>query len=298
MQIIYEHFTFPPDQSFTIRSEMLAIKKYASLRSHENFEIAFIENCSGKRFIGDRIQEFEGPELVLLGSYLPHCWQIDKATDPKVQPQATVIHFFPDFLGQQLLERPEAKPLNELFAKASKGIFFSGDTVTRAKQLMKEMLYETGLKRASLMLQLLEELAQSDTSQILSSSSFKNIEYSSEAQRLNKVFDYIFNNFKEEISLQEVAGILPMAPAAFCRFFKARTNRTLIDFVKEVRIGHAAKLLMEGKHNVTEACYHSGYNNISNFNKYFKEINGLTPRAFKKQFTGSKQESLLQNIGY
>jgi AraC-like DNA-binding protein len=284
MQYIYENFTFPPDQSFTIRSEMLEIKKYTTLKSHVNFEIALIENCTGKRFIGDHIQEFEGTELVLLGSYLPHCWQYYTKLDPRIQPQVTIIHFFPDFLGKQLLEKPEAKQLNELFTKAAKGIAFSGSTLLRAKLVLQEMLFETGLGRAALMLRLLDILAQSDTSQVLSSPYFNVIENSGEAQKINKVFDYIFRHFKEDISLQDVADILPMSPAAFCRFFKTKTNRTLIDFVKEIRIGHAAKLLLEGKHNVTEACYQSGYNNISNFNKHFKEVKGLSPRDFLKQY--------------
>jgi AraC-like DNA-binding protein len=83
-----------------------------------------------------------------------------------------------------------------------------------------------------------------------------------------------------------------MSPAAFCRFFKSKTNRTLIDFVKEVRIGHAAKLLLEGDHNVTEACYHSGYNNLSNFNKHFKDIKGMSPRDFLKQYITAAEKEL------
>lgn len=284
MQYIYENFTFPPDQSFTIRSDMLEIKKYTSLKSHVNFEIALIENCSGKRFIGDHIEDFEGAELVLLGSYLPHCWQFYKTVDAMIQPQVIVIHFFPDFMGKDLLSKPEAKQLNELFAKAAKGISFSGDTITRARVVMQQMLFETGLARAALMLRLLDILAKSENAQVLSSPYFNVIENSTESQKINAVFDHIFLNFRKDISLKEVADLLPMSPAAFCRFFKAKTNRTLIDFVKEVRIGHAAKLLLEGKHNVTEACYDSGYNNISNFNKHFKEIKGLSPRDFLKRY--------------
>jgi len=284
MQYIYENFTFPPDQSFTVRSDMLEIRKYTSLKSHVNFEIALLENCSGKRFIGDHIQDFNGDELVLLGSYLPHCWQYYTAIDPMVQPQAIVIHFFPDFLGKQLLEKPEAKQLNELFLKAAKGILFKGATITDAKMLMRQMLFETGLQRAALLLQLFDLLTRSTSYEILSSPYFNIIENSAEAHKIDKVFDYIFRHFKEEISLQEVSGIIPMSPAAFCRFFKAKTNRTLIEFVKELRIGNAAKLLLEGKHNVTEACYNSGYNNISNFNKHFKEVKGMSPRDFLKQY--------------
>ncbi len=284
MQYIYENFTFPPDQSFTIRSEILEIKRYATLRSHINFEIALLENCSGKRFIGDHIEDFEGTELVLLGSYLPHCWQYYTTIDPMIPPQATIIHFFPDFLGRQFLEKPEARQINDLFDRAAKGVSFSGYSIRNAKLLMQQMLFSTGMARIALMLNLLDMLANADQARVLSSPYYNSVSTSVEAQKINKVFDYIFQNFREEISLKAVADILPMSPAAFCRFFKARTNRTLIDFVKEVRIGNAAKLLLEKKYNVTEACYMSGYNNISNFNKHFKEVKGLSPRDFMRQY--------------
>ncbi|SMO72010.1 AraC family transcriptional regulator [Solitalea koreensis] len=291
MQCIYENYTFPVDQSFSISAEPFEIKKHHTLKSHANFEITLLENCSGKRFIGDHIQNFEGTELVILGSNLPHCWQCDKQPDPMSPPQRTVIRFFPDFLGKQLLEKPEAKQLSELFCKASKGILFTGSTIKKAKKVMREMLVETGMARVALMLRLLDILAQSDTSQVLSSPYFNSIESSSEAQKINKVYDYIFRNFKKDISLQEVADLIPMSPAAFCRFFKAKTNRTLIDFVKEVRISYAAKLLLKGGHNITECCYNSGYNNISNFNKHFKESKGLSPRDFLNQYRMPETEN-------
>jgi AraC-like DNA-binding protein len=294
MENIYEKFTFPPDQSFTVDSYLLEVKRYGTFKSHVDFEITLIENCSGRRFIGDHIQDFESPELVLMGSYLPHCWQYYKATDPSLTTQATVIHFSPDFLGKQLLEKPEAKQINKLFAKAARGISFSGSTVIQAQALMKQMLSGSGLSRAALMLQLLDVLAGSTTYQVLSSAYFNEVENSAEAQKINKVFDYVFRNFKNEIGLQDVSNLVYMSPAAFCRFFKSKTNRTLIDFVKEVRIGHAAKLLLEGHNNVTEACYHSGYNNISNFNKHFKEIKGMPPRDFLKQYI-AEAETIAEN---
>ncbi|HTJ11623.1 MAG TPA: AraC family transcriptional regulator [Dinghuibacter sp.] len=284
MQYIYENFTFQPDQSFTIRSELLEIKKWTSLKSHVNYEIALIENCCGKRFIGDHIEDFEGTELVLMGSYLPHCWQYSKTADPNIQPHAAIIHFFPDFMGKELLAKPEAKGLNTLFDQAAKGLLFTGDTLQSAKMIIQQMLFESGMARVSLMLRLLDILARSTSCRVLSSPYYNSIETSAESKRINVVFDYIFTHFREEISLQEVADLLPMSTAAFCRVFKRKTNRTLTDFLKELRIGHAAKLLLEGKHNVTEACYESGYNNISNFNKHFREIKGLSPRDFVKQY--------------
>jgi AraC-like DNA-binding protein len=284
MQYLYENFTFPADQSFTVRSDIVELKTHTILKSHVNFEIALLENCIGKHFIGDHIQDFEQTELVLLGSYVPHCWQYYQAIDPMIQPHAVVIHFFPDFLGKEFLEKPEAKQLNELFSKAAMGISFTGQTVLRAKMVMQQMLFETGLGRAASMLRLLDILAQSHSAKILSSPYFNAAEGSGDAKKINKIFDYIFSNFQKEITLHDVSGLIFMSPASFCRFFKQKTNRTLSDFVKEIRIGHAARLLMEGRYNVTEACHKSGYNNISNFNKHFREIKGLSPREFIKRY--------------
>lgn len=284
MQHIYENFTFPPDQSFTIRAEELEIKKYTSLKSHVNFEIALLENCTGKRFIGDHIEDFKGDELVLMGSYLPHCWQYYNTINSKRPADAIIVHFYPDFLGKDLLTKPEAVHLNQLFENASKGVLFTGTIVVDAKEILYQMLTATGLTRAVLMLQLLDKLALSTTCKTLSSPSFHIIETSTEANRINRVFDYIFKHFKEDISLQDVASVVPMSTSAFCRFFKMQTNRTLVDFIKEIRIGHAAKLLMEGNYNITETCYKSGYNNISNFNKHFKDVKGSSPRDFAKKY--------------
>lgn len=284
MQYIYENFTFPPDQSFTIRSEQLEVKKYTSLKSHVNFEIALIENCTGRRFVGDHIEDFHGDELVLLGSYLPHCWQYDNLVDPNKNADAIIVHFYPDFLGKDLFSKPEAVFLNQLLANANKGVLFKGEIISEAKQILQQMLTVKGMSRAVLMLELLDKLSLYTTATTLSSPTMSVIENSTEAKRINKVFDYIFNNFKQDISLQDVASIVHMSSSAFCRFFKTHTNRTLVDFIKEIRIGYASKLLMEGNLNITETCFQSGYNNISNFNKHFKDIKGSSPREFSKKY--------------
>jgi len=284
MEYIYENFTFPPDQSFTIRSQFMELKKYSEFKCHVNYEIALIENCSGKRFIGDHIEDFKGAELILMGSYLPHCWQFYNVVDPQIQPHAIIVHFFPDFLGKDLLEKPEAKHLNELFTNAAKGVRFTGSSLTEIKMVLNQMLFTKGLHRASLMLYLLDLMAHSKSQIILSSPVFNSVENSKDADKINLIFEYIFKNFQNNIALSEVASLIHMTPAAFCRYFKTKTNRTLIDFVKEVRVGYAAKLLVEGKCNVTEACYQSGHNNLSNFNKHFKESKGLSPREFMKQY--------------
>lgn len=284
MEYIYENFNFPPNQSFTVRKEPIELKKYTHMKCHINFEIALIEHCEGKRFIGDHIGDLKESDLILIGSYLPHCWQYYETQTSAQEPTATVVHFFPDFLGKDLLDKPEARHLKELFNNASKGIRFSGSTTKTAKILLEEMLCTKGLHRASLMLRLLDVLAQSNEYTILASPGFNIVDNSDDAEKINLIYDYIFKNFKEEITLAQVASLVNMNPAAFCRFFKAKTNQTLLDFVKGVRIGFAAKLLIEGSCNIKEACYNSGHNNLSNFNKHFKEIKGQSPSTFIKQY--------------
>ncbi|NLR56854.1 helix-turn-helix transcriptional regulator [Chitinophaga polysaccharea] len=284
MKHLYESFIFPADQSFTVRTDVLEMKKYNTFKSHVNYEIALLENCSGKRFIGDHIGNFEGPELVLLGSYLPHCWQYQQVQDTTQVPMAYVVHFLPDFLGKELLAKPEARELNQLFSRAARGISFSGETAVYARFILQQMLCETGLGRMAWMMQLLHVLARSKHFKVLSSRFFNLGETSADGQKINRVFDYIYKNFKDEITLPEVANLIHMSPSGFCRFFKLKTNKTLIDVIKEIRINYAAKLLLEGMANVSEACYTCGYNNISNFNKHFKEVKGLAPRNFIRQY--------------
>ncbi len=284
MQCIYENFLFPPDQRFTIQLEKLENKNCDSLRSHKYFEIALLENYCGKHFIGDNVMDFEGTQLLLLGSYLPHCSKYKKKLDPTAPSQVITIHFFPDFLGKELLEKPEAKQLNDLLHKASKGISFSGITVALAKNVIQKMCLAKGMTRMGLMLQLLGILSQSNTNQVLSSSYFNSVESTDEGQKISKVYDYIFQNFRKDMSLPMIAEILPMTPAAFCRFFKKKTTRTLLEFIKEVRIGHATKLLLHGQYNISETSFLCGYNNCSNFNKQFKELVGVSPREFQRQY--------------
>ncbi|MBO9593926.1 MAG: helix-turn-helix domain-containing protein [Niabella sp.] len=284
MKIIYENFSFPPDQSFTVRSECLEIKKYQEFRSHPNFEIAFHENCTGSRLVGKHIEAFSGTELVLMGSHLPHCWQYHGVIDPMQPPQVVVVHFFPDFLGKDFLEKPEARALAGLFGDAAQGVLFTGEILDEARFILQAMLLEKELGRATWMLRLLDLLSRSGAGKVLNPAGFNMNKSPVEASNMNTIFEYIFKNFRRSISLEEVAAIIPMSASAFCRFFKSKTGRTLSDFIKEVRIGHATKLLLEGNYNVSETCYNSGYNNISNFNKHFKELEGVSPKQFRERY--------------
>jgi AraC-like DNA-binding protein len=269
-----------------MRVERLELKKYSAFNSHVNFEIALLENCFGRRFVGDHVEDFEGTELVLLGSYVPHCWQYYGAIDPTVPAQATHVHFYPDLLGSQWWERPEATHLRTLFDRASRGVLFKGPAISKVQQLLQQMVTERGPARVAQMHQLLDVLAQSTTARELSSSYLDKTMPPGETGQFARVLDYICDHFREEIELQEVAGLLSMSAEDFSRYFKCSTNRSLAEFIKEVRIGHAARLLLTGQRNVLDAALESGYENIFNFIKDFKEIRGLSPTDFLKQYLG------------
>jgi YesN/AraC family two-component response regulator len=234
----------------------------------------------GKRFIGDSVEDFHAPELILIGSYVPHCWQFYKSIDRRKDPNATIIHFFPGFIGEDFLQKPEARGIKLLFEAAKRGVHFYGSTVSEARRLLNLILKSKGLYRLSLLLQLFDHLQNSKDKKVLSTEGFNPISTFSEAEKINKVYEYVFKNFASGIELEKVAGVISLSPAAFCRFFKEKTSRTLFDYVKEVRVGYAAKLLLEKKYSISEICYKSGYNNLSTFNKQFREIKDMTPSDF------------------
>ena len=286
MNTIHEHFSFPPDQSFTIRMEDFIAGEKQYIRKHSNYEIAFIDNGIGTRMINGNVEPFNGTDLVLLAGNIPHCWKYESKINHQKQIRIIVIHFFPDFLGQGFLDIPEAKSIRRLLQKAEKGIVFYGDVLIQVGFILEGMLHEKKIGRIVLFLKLMDLLSNTSSYRMLSDESHE-IYYNIEKNKIDRVLHYILNNFHRPISLEEVAAIATMTANSFCRYFKLKTGRRFSDFIKELRIDHAAKLLLQGNHNISETGYLSGYNNTSNFNKHFKEIKGVSPRLFRQSRTFS-----------
>lgn len=284
MKYLYESFIFPPDQSFTIEKDTPGMAAYNTFQSHANFEIILLENCRGRSFIGNHMADINGPQLALLGSYLPHCWQFRQQQDHTQLPTAYIVHFSPYFIGKEFLEMPEARGLNLLFDKALAGMLFSGDTIIRARVILQLLLEATGFLKIIRMIALLDLLANSKDHTVLDSPLSKIWKTSIQEQRITQVVDYICRNFRNAVSLEEVAAVIHMTTSGFCRYLKKTTDKTFVEILKEIRISHAAKLLLTGNYNISEVCYQSGYNNLSNFYQHFKEVKGLPPNKFLKQY--------------
>lgn len=289
MKYLYESFSFPPDYSFTVQKDTPGLNEYNTLQSHVTFEIILLENCRGRSFIGNHIIDLNKSQLALMGSHLPHCWQFHRQQDCAQLPTAYSVHFSPYFVGKEFLGMPEAKELNILFDKALGGILFSGDTIIRARLILQQLLEATGFLKIIRMIALLDLLVNSKDHTVLASPLTKIWEPSAHDQRITRVFDYIYRNFRNAITLEEIAAVIHMTASGFCRYLKKTTGKTFVEILKEIRISYATKLLLTGNYTISEICYQSGYNNLSNFYQHFNDIKGLPPNKFLKQYRAFRE---------
>ncbi len=255
---------------------------------HPELELVVILKSSGTRFIGDSIEKFNEGEIVLIGKNLPHMWLNDKEyfeKGSKLEAQAISIHFNENFAGDAFFNLPEMSSIEKLLIRSQNGIRFTGD-VKLAISWIKEL--ETLKKFDKLMkfFQILNFLANHKEYKLLSSIGFVNSFKKTGRNNLVDVYEYIIKNFKDRITLNDVANIACMNPTAFSRVFKRVNRKTFSEYLNEVRIGYACKLLMEEKYNISEICFESGFNNISNFNRQFKKTTKYSPSQYIKTHLG------------
>ena len=273
-----------PDHSFNVRYDMVS-HFYKMWHFHHEVELVYIIKGSGLQFTGDHIHAFKPGDLIMFGSQLPHLWRSDEIylqPNSSEKLEAIVMHFSPDCFGDGFFSLAENKQVLKLLENAKKGIRINGKSKEKVAELMYELLSCEGIKRIILLLQILEQIAFSSDLEIVNQQS--NIEFNSatEMDRLNNVYQYLLDNYTREIELKEIAEVASITPHAFCRYFKARTRKTFSGFLIELRINHAAKLLVETNKSVSDICFESGFNNFSHFNKSFKSIIGRTPLQHRK----------------
>jgi AraC-like DNA-binding protein len=252
---------------------------------HPELELVYIKKSSGTRFLGDSIKKFQEGDLVLIGENLPHMWQNDNIyfeKDSGLTAEALVIHLNKDFAGKDFFRLSELVSIKDLFENAKRGVLFRGEIKTHVVRMVEEMLESSPFDRFIILLQLLKLLSTDTSVEILASPGFVDNFKKEENRRLDKIYDYIINNFKEEITLEKVADLAGMNISSFCRYFKKTTNKTFSHYLNEVRVGFACRLLIEQKYNISETCYSSGFNNISNFNRQFKIILNMSPSEYMK----------------
>jgi AraC-like DNA-binding protein len=247
---------------------------------HPEYEIVYVEATSGFRHIGDHISKYEGSDIALIGPNIPH---LNFDYGVKTTVNTVVVQMKENFLGQDFFSLPEITAIKNLFEKAKSGLAFYGTTKKIAGEKLKQLATLPHFEQLISLLQVFNLLANSNEVEILKARPIASTSVLKEQQRLQKVYHFIEANYQNNINVNVVAKLCNLTTAAFCRYFKKSTHYTFTDFLNQFRINQSKKLLLQGR-NVTEACYESGFANISYFNKMFKKIAGENPSAFKKKY--------------
>ncbi|WP_288244167.1 AraC family transcriptional regulator [uncultured Chryseobacterium sp.] len=248
---------------------------------HPEVELIFVCKGSGKRQIGSNISYFSDGDLVLIGSNLPHCGLTNENTNNDYE---MVIQFKPDFLGENIWETPEMQRISALLEKSKAGIVFEENIKKTVGKKIADMHEMSSLNKLLTFLEILDELATTQEYRILNAGKYYLQTQVEDNERINHIFNYVKDHFKEQISLEEIADLANMKVPSFCRYFKKITNKTFTQFVNEYRITHSLKLLAEQPLSITEVCFESGFNNFSYFNKTFKEYIKKSPSQYRKEF--------------
>ncbi len=259
------------------------------LHRHKEYELNFVENGAGVvRVVGDSIEKIAEYDLVLIASEnLEHVWEQGECQSNSIHE--ITIQFSSEIFADSLLMRNQFESIRKMLDRAKQGLAFPLSAIMNVySQLSRIAEEQKGFYQILKILGILYELSLCKESRELSNTSFIQSQPTSDSRRISKVEKYIATNYREDISLAKLAEIAGMTPSAFSRFFKMRAGRTLSDYVTDIRIGAAARLLIDSTNTIQEICFDCGFNNISNFNRYFKRRKGITPREFRDLYRKTK----------
>ncbi|MBN3582020.1 AraC family transcriptional regulator [Algoriphagus aestuarii] len=279
-----------PDTKVFLARELIAPFFDKFWHFHPEYQLVVILKGRGTRYIGDHIKPFKEGDMVMTGPNLPHVWRSDNAYfDPAndLETHLIVVYFPEDFLGEHIFEKEEFEDIGRLMKLSARGVEVSGNTNKEVTQMMKELVKLEGSTQLIQLLQILNYLSHSKEIKPITKAEYINLNKESEKDRMGEVYEYVMKNYKEKILLEDVASLANLSVSAFSRFFKSRANKSFSDFISDVRISHACKLLHEEDINISEVCYESGFNTLSNFNKQFKDRIGKTPLNYRKDYLES-----------
>lgn len=280
-----------PDKSFIVHYET---KSFARWHHHPEYELVLILKGRGKRMVGDHIDRFEQNDLLLLGSYLPHEFLCDReySEDPDgFRGEAIVFQFMKDFLGSQFFEIPENRNLKNILEQSYRGIKFYGKTAGKLISIMADSYKLDGPERLFALFSIFRIFGQTDEFTLLSSPGFMKPFYNQGDEPIQKALEYIVQHFQEEVSMKEMLAITNMSNSAFCYAFKKLSRMTFKEYLLNVRIGYACKLLTEDTHNISQIAYNCGFENLSNFNRQFKKLKTITPSRFQLNANSDKSDT-------
>jgi len=244
---------------------------------HPEYEIVFVRKGSGKLHIGEHLKNYEEGELVFIGPDLPHT---GFGYGVIGEHEEIVVQLRKDFLGEEFMQKPELQHIRKLFERAKQGLSFQGKSRKIVASKLQKMLTFSNFERLVELLKIFEILATTTEFSVLNAAD-KRFDFNhKDEDRINNVYKYVEQNYQKNIDIQAVADLANLTVPSFCRYFKKISHITYTDFVNEYRINQACRLLFEYK-PIADICFEVGFNNISHFNKTFKQLKGMSPREYK-----------------
>ncbi len=249
---------------------------------HPEMELNFIQNGKGmKRTVGESTEEIDDFELVLVGPNVYHGWEMNKCNH---SVQEVTIQFNSDLFSDAFMRKTIMRPISHMFERSVHGILFDKEESQKmAPRLLKANTLE-GIDFFMELFSILYDLSKTSGQRLLSASRLPQDNFEN-SDRIKLIYDYVQENYARKITLSEISGLLNMSNVSFNRFIKKWTNKTFIDYLNDVRIEHASRLLAEQDYSVSEIAYRCGFNNIANFNRIFKKNKGRTPSVYRKDFS-------------
>lgn len=282
MKPYYTKVTSHLDPAIKIRYDEMP-HFYPHWHYHDEYELVYIHQSSGIRYVGDNISPYHPGDLVLLGSLLPHIWinEVSAEVTEASMASATVIHLQPQFVHNSFFDLSAMSELKKLFEKAFRGIRFIG--VNQIENDLQDIRQRKGTQRVIAVLHLLSRLSNHNQYEFLSSNAYHQISSRQRNDRLSNIHNYIVRHFRTPIHLDTLANIACMTPQAFCTYFKRKTGKTVFTYINKLRIGYSCKLLIETEWTIGHIAQESGFNSTTFYNRKFKENLGFTPKAYRKK---------------
>lgn len=287
MAALLEKVNLQEDESFFIGIFQDDLEK-STWHYHDNFEISFITEGSGKRIVADSIEEFQPGDLVFIGPSLPHIWIAEKEalTIGNRTLEMVFLQFTSKVLDSQILSLPEFKHVAKALSLSERGIQIVGQTLNEVSEIMLQLPYMKSFERMLHFFKMMDIIGRSDTHIQLASKEYNNLRFSSGNKRIVAIHEYLMKNYRDDVDLKRLAELVNMAEGSLCRFFKMNMGMTVFEYLNQLKIEFSCKLLMDNELGILDVCLDSGFNNLSHFNKQFKKVTGVPPSEYRKRFKG------------
>ncbi len=284
MRKLMEQIKLNPDESFYIGIFQDHIDK-SHWHYHQEFELSFITEGSGKRLVGDSIEAFHPGDLIFIGPRIPHVWFSEESRGRQHSGrtlESVYMLFDNDILPAGLTGLPEFDHVRKAVNLSERGIRITGTTLNEVSKIMLQLPYLNRIKRLMFFYEIMDLIGRSDSFSYLASAEYVKTKFKTTNSRVNRIHEFLMKNYQNDIDLHEVADIVHMAPASACRFFKSSTGLTIFEYLNKIKIDYSCQLLLNTDLNIVDISYDCGFNNLSHFNKQFRKFINKTPTQFRK----------------